>query len=78
MPITYINISTIGLPSANVTFTSANKYSYYEPVDTYSKEQMGNLEQLKLYGVIPEFDVENLMVYAPLNDQIYGRHKICV
>jgi hypothetical protein len=76
MPITYINISTIGLPSANVTFTSANKYSYYEPVDTYSKEQMGNLEQLKLYGVIPEFDVENLMVYAPLNDQIYGRKFI--
>jgi len=73
MPITYINISAIGLPSANVTFSSNNKYSYYEPVDTYSKEQMGNLEQLKLYGIIPEFDVENLMVYAPLNDQIYGR-----
>ena len=76
MPITYVNISTIGLPSANVTFTSANKYSYYEPVETYSKEQMANLEQLKLYGVIPEFDVENLMVYAPLNDQIYGRKFI--
>lgn len=73
MPITYINISAIGLPSANVTFTSAHNYSYYEPVETYSKEQMSNLEQLKLYGVIPEFDVENLMVYAPLNDQIYGR-----
>lgn len=73
MPITYVNMSTIGLPSANVVFTSANKYSYYEPVDTYSKEQMSNLEQLKLYGIIPEFDVENLMVYAPLNDQIYGR-----
>jgi hypothetical protein len=73
MPITYVNISAIGLPSANVAFSSNNKYSYYEPVDTYSKEQMSNLEQLKLYGIIPEFDVENLMVYAPLNDQIYGR-----
>jgi len=73
MPITYVNISSIGIPSANVTFTSANKYSYYEPVDTYSENQMSNIEQLKLYGIIPEFDVENLMVYAPLNDQIYGR-----
>jgi hypothetical protein len=73
MPITYVNISSIGIPSANVTFTSANKYSYYEPVDTYSETQMSNLEQLKLYGIIPEFDVENLMVYAPLQDQIYGR-----
>lgn len=73
MPITYINISAIGLPSANVTFSSNHKYSYYEPVETYSKEQMGNLEQLKLYGVIPDFEVENLMTYAPLNDQIYGR-----
>lgn len=73
MPITYVNISAIGLPSANVVFSSNHKYSYYEPVDTYSKEQMSNLEQLKLYGVIPEFEVENLMVYAPLNDQIYGR-----
>ena len=76
MPITYVNISAIGLPSANVTFSSNNKYSYYEPVDTYSKNQMSNLEQLKLYGIIPEFDVENLMVYAPLNDQIYGRKFI--
>ena len=73
MPITYVNISAIGLPSANVTFSSANKYSYYEPVDTYSNNQMGQLEQLKLYGIIPNFDVENLMVFAPLNDQIYGR-----
>jgi hypothetical protein len=76
MPITYVNISAIGLPSANVVFSSNNKYSYYEPVDTYSKEQMSNLEQLKLYGIIPAFDVENLMVYAPLNDQIYGRKFI--
>jgi len=59
MPITYVNISAIGLPSATVTFSSANKYSYYEPVDTYSTTQMGKLEQLKLYGVIPNFDVEN-------------------
>jgi len=73
MPITYINISAIGVPSSTVTFSSNNKYSYYEPVDTYSKEQMSNLEQLKLYGVIPDFEVENLMTYAPLNDQIYGR-----
>ena len=34
---------------------------------------MGQLEQLKLYGIIPNFDVENLMVFAPLNDQIYGK-----
>jgi hypothetical protein len=73
MPITYVNLSSVGVPSSTVTFTSANKYSYHEPVNTYSENQMSNLEQLKLYGIIPEFDVENLTLYAPLNDQIYGR-----
>jgi hypothetical protein len=73
MPITYVNLQVVGIPSASTTFTSTNKYSYYEPVDTYSTEQMAVLEQLKLYGTIPNFDVENLMTYAPLNDQIYGR-----
>jgi len=73
MPITYINISAVGIPSSSVTFTSNNKYSYYEPVETYSKTQMGSLEQLKLYGVIPDFEVENLMTFAPLQDQIHGK-----
>lgn len=76
MPITYVNISVVGIPSAATTFTSANKYTYFEPVETYSTEQMAVLEQLKLYGVIPNFDVENLMAFAPLQDQIYGRKFI--
>jgi len=73
MPITYINLQVVGIPNTSSSFSSANKYSYYEPVDTYSTAQLAVLEQLKIYGVIPNFDVENLMTFAPLQDQIYGK-----